>query len=158
MEGFEPIFDKNSRCLILGSFPSVVSRKNNFYYGNKQNRFWKIMEEYFSVSLNCVEEKKNFLLQNGIALWDIVKSCEVKGSSDSDIKNIVFADIGVLLQKCSNIKTIFCNGKLSFNLTKKYVEKNNITIDVIYLPSTSPANVKFSKQVWFLEFNKIFSL
>ncbi len=147
-ECFEPFVDNESKILILGSFPSVKSREINFYYGNKQNRIWKIFEEFFGVTIgDCVEEKKKFLKEHHIALWDIVKSANIKGSSDFQLLKSDFQinDIESLTKKFSNIQKIFCNGKLSFNLTQTYFP----FLEISYLPSTSPANVSFKKEIWF---------
>lgn len=144
---FEPVVDKNSKILILGSFPSVKSREINFYYGNKQNKIWKIFENFFKEKIGeNIENKKAFLLSHKIAMWDIVKSSNIKGSSDSDIlkNNYEINDILKLLKKYPNIKNIYCNGKLSYNLILKYFP--NLKIN--YLPSTSPANVSFKLEPW----------
>lgn len=144
---FEPVVDKNSKILILGSFPSVKSREINFYYGNKQNKIWKIFENFFKEKIGeNIENKKAFLLSHKIAMWDIVKSSNIKGSSDSDIlkNNYEINDILKLLKKYPNIKNIYCNGKLSYNLTLKYFPN----LKVNYLPSTSPANVSFKLEPW----------
>ena len=148
MVGFEPIADKNSKILILGSFPSVKSREIGFYYGNKQNRLWKILAEYFDEEiLDDPTSKTQFLLDHNLAMWDIVKSSDLLGSSDvklvKDIQEI--NDISLLLKKFDNIKVVFCNGKASFNLTKE----NFCDLNLICLPSTSPANVSFDKKIWF---------
>ena len=121
---FEPVFDENSKVLILGTFPSVKSRENQFYYGHPQNRFWKII----SLLTDCevpqtVEEKKKVLLEHGIAIWDVISSCEIIGSSDSSIKNVVPADIAGILQK-TKITRIFANGKTAGNLYKKFCEES----------------------------------
>ena len=145
---FEPVVDKNSEILILGSFPSVKSRKINFYYGNPQNRFWKVLEEFFGEKIgNDIESKKIFLKNHKIAVWDIVKSSKIKGSSDLELvkDEIEFNDIEKLLKDYPNIKKVFCNGKASFNLTQKQFPN----LEVRYLPSTSPANVSFKKETWF---------
>ena len=98
--GFEPFCHINSKILILGSFPSVKSRKVEFYYGNPQNRFWSTVSEFFGEETPVtVDDKKNFLLKHDIALWDMVTECEIKGSMDSEIKNYKVADIKNLLQK-----------------------------------------------------------
>ena len=123
MKGFLPIFDFNSKILILGSFPSVVSRENNFYYANNRNRFWKVLAEYFGDTFETVPEKIDFLNRHQIALWDILVSCDIEGSLDSNIKNISYSNIKSLIDK-SNIKTIFCNGKFSYNHTLKYCNIN----------------------------------
>lgn len=141
---FSPIYNKDSRILILGSFPSVKSREINFYYGHPQNRFWKILENIYNEKIdNNIEQKKEFLLKNNIALWDVIKNCEIEGSSDSSIKNAVPNDIEVLINK-TNIKIICCNGNTSYKLFMKYFKNKITTIPVICLPSSSPANAKFS--------------
>ena len=136
---FDPIYDKDSEILILGTLPSVKSRENEFYYGHPQNRFWKILgaldEEDTPVS---VEEKKTFLLRHHIALWDVIQSCEIKGSSDSSIKNVTANDISGLLNE-TKIHAVFCNGKKAQALFDRYIGKpQNLTATA--LPSSSPAN------------------
>lgn len=140
---FKPVLDSNSKILILGSFPSVKSREINFYYGHPQNRFWKILENIYNEKIdNNIEKKKEFLLKNNIALWDTIKSCEITGSSDSSIRNAIPNDIENLIHT-TNIKTIFCNGNTSYKLFMKYF-KDKINLPIICLPSSSPANAKFS--------------
>ena len=151
---FEPVIDKKSKVLILGSFPSVKSREINFYYGNKQNRFWKVLEEYFGEKMpENTDEKRAFLLAHHIALWDIIGSSTIKGSSDNELVKKIDSvnDIPKLLQDFPTIQAVICNGKASYNLTTKYFP--NIT--AIYLPSTSPANVSFKKEAWFETFKKL---
>lgn len=143
--GFEPVFDSNSKILILGSFPSVKSREQAFYYGNKQNRFWKTLCEFYNTAVDTVEDKIHLCLNNCIALWDIVTSCSIKGSMDSAIKDYQLADLSTVLSKC-NIVKILCNGDKAYRLTKTAY---NGDIPVIKLPSTSPANVRFDKTIWF---------
>lgn len=143
--GFAPVFDGNSQILILGSFPSVKSREQAFYYGNKQNRFWTVLSEFYGYSVNSVADKISLCLDNGIALWDIVASCEIVGSMDSDIKNYKLVDLSQVLDKC-NITKILCNGSKAYDLTKTAYGGN---VPVIKMPSTSPANVRFDKQIWF---------
>ena len=153
---FEPVIDKKSKVLILGSFPSVKSREINFYYGNKQNKFWKVLEEYFGEKISeSTGEKRAFLLAHHIALWDIVASSTIKGSSDNElIKNIdKVNDISNLLKIHPSIQAVICNGKASYSLTTKFFPN----ISAIYLPSTSTANVSFKKEAWFEMFKK-FSL
>ena len=133
----KPIYDKNSKILILGSFPSEISRKNNFYYANPNNRFWHILEILFKTKLNSKDDKINLLLNNHIALWDVIASCEIYKSSDSSIKNIIPNDINKILNN-SNIKYIFVNGKKALELYNKYL-LNTSNINAIYLPSTSCA-------------------
>lgn len=151
---FEPVIDKKSKVLILGSFPSVKSREINFYYGNKQNKFWKVLEEYFGEKIpENTDEKRAFLLAHHIALWDIVGSSQIVGSSDNElIKKINSVnDIPKLLQDFPTIQAVVCNGKASYNLTTKFFPD----IPAIYLPSTSPANVSFKKEAWFEMLKKL---
>ena len=151
---FEPVIDKKSKVLILGSFPSVKSREINFYYGNKQNKFWKVLEEYFGEKIpENTDEKRAFLLAHHIALWDIVGSSQIIGSSDNElIKKINSVnDIPKLLQDFPTIQAVICNGKASYNLTTKFFPD----IPAIYLPSTSPANVSFKKEAWFKAFKNL---
>lgn len=140
---FPPVWDGNSRILILGSFPSVKSREQNFFYGHKRNRFWKVL----SAVLDCkepitIEEKKEMLLNNGIALWDVIQSCEIKGSSDSSIRNVIPNDLSEMLAN-SKIKRIYTNGQTAGNLYKKYMQ-SEVNMEAMTLPSTSPANAAWS--------------
>ena len=142
----EPIFDKNSEILILGSIPSVKSREIGFYYGNKQNRFWRILADVFAEPMpEATDDKKIFLKKHHIALWDVLKECEIIGSSDSTIKDPVPNDINYLLKK-TKIKTIFVTGKVAERFYNKFC-LSQTNIPCIYLPSTSPANagVKYEK-------------
>lgn len=140
---FEPIFDKNSEILVLGSFPSVKSRENNFYYAHPQNRFWRVVASVYSCPVpKTVEEKKNMLLSNKIAVWDVIKSCEITGSADSTIKSVIPNDLSEILS-VADIKKIYANGKTAQSLYNKYIKKN-IGFDIISLPSTSPANAAYS--------------
>lgn len=146
--GLAPIFNCDSKVLILGSFPSIISRKQDFYYANPRNRFWHVMAQIFdSDSGNTNQEKTKFLLENNIALWDVIKSCKLKGSSDNDIKlsNSVANDLKVILDK-ADIKLIICNGKKSYQMFNIF--NKNIAIDCVCLPSTSPANVRFDISQW----------
>ena len=135
----KPIYNKNSKILILGSFPSIISRKNSFYYANKNNRFWKIIENIFNIKLISNEDKKSFLLNNHIALWDIIKSCEINSSSDISIKNVIPNDINKIIDE-TNIKYIFVTGKIAL----KYFNKFFTNITPIYLPSPSSANATYT--------------
>ena len=138
---FEPIYDKNSKILILGSFPSVVSRKQSFYYSNKNNRFWKIMPLLFNEKIgDSINERTEFLLRHHIALWDVIESCDINGSSDSSINNVKVNDIKGLLDK-TDISTIFTTGKKAHELYIKYVYPQ-LGIEDINLPSTSSANAR----------------
>ncbi len=140
---FEPIYSGTSKILILGSFPSVKSREQNFYYGHPQNRFWKVVSSILNEPLPAtVEEKKAMLLKHDIAAWDVIYSCDIKGSSDSSIRNVVPTDIALLVKK-TRITKIYCNGKTSGRLFEKYQE-SKVGISAITLPSTSPANAAFS--------------
>ena len=143
----EPVFDENSKILVLGSFPSVKSREANFFYGHPQNRFWKVVSLVFGEECPVtVDEKKAFLLKNNIAVWDVIKSCDIEGSSDSSIKNVTPNDISEILVK-SQIKQIFTNGNTAHKLFTKY----NPQYNAIKLPSTSPANASFSVEKLILE-------
>lgn len=138
----EPIYNSNSRVLILGSLPSVKSRKVGFYYAHPQNRFWQILESLFQVDLPDVATKKQFLLSHGIALWDTVSSCEITGSSDASIREIEVNDLTPILKK-SQIAFIFCTGKKSYELYCKYIEPKTGILATL-LPSPSAANAKCS--------------
>ena len=146
IEGFEPVYDKDSRLLILGSFPSVKSRKIQFYYGNRQNRFWRVVCSHFGEEIpESVEEKRKFLLKHRIALWDIVTKCEITGSKDETIKNFQVADIKTLLQN-SEIKYIILNGSKAYSIfCENYPD---LEIPNKKLPSTSPANTRFNEKEW----------
>ena len=141
----EPLYDKNSKILILGSFPSQKSREQKFFYGHPQNRFWKVLSLILkSDEPKTVEEKKRFLLSNNIAVWDVIASCEIVGSSDNSIKNVVPNDLSVILST-ANIKKIFVNGKTAEKFYNKYLKKK-LGITAHLLPSTSPANAAWSVQ------------
>ena len=136
---FEPFIGSEPKILILGSFPSVKSRETGFYYGNPRNRFWQVIAGVFNLpEPETIEEKKAMLDRCGIALWDTVFSCEISGSSDSSIKNVVPNDICPVIEKYG-IKAVFANGKTSGALYAKYVEPK-CGIKARVLPSTSPAN------------------
>lgn len=148
-QGFLPVFDGNSTILILGSFPSVISRKVEFYYGNKQNRFWKMLASAFEVPLpETVDAKRELVLSRGIALWDIVTSCEIEGSMDADIKDYTVADLGIVLG-AAPIKKILLNGAKAYGIfADNYPELVGLAKR---MPSTSSANVGFSYDVWLEE-------
>lgn len=152
--GFKPVFDKNSRVLILGSFPSVKSRKVEFYYGNRQNRFWKILCGFFGEAVpESTEEKIALLLRHNVALWDIVTECEIEGSSDASIKNYKVAELDKVLS-VSPIELIILNGGKSFEIFKKFYGK--IAVPYIKLPSTSPANTRCDEGEWYRALNSVF--
>lgn len=167
---FGPVYDRHSRFLILGSFPSVKSREINFYYGHPQNRFWKMMTALLepAAQLSSIDDKRAFLLRHRIALWDVIESCDILGSSDSSIRNVVPNDIRRILLTAP-IKAILCNGGKSYDLFQKYCvpAKPNASLPqsgtspsslgdaaalptarrlppVYKLPSTSPANAAWS--------------
>lgn len=142
---FEPVFDQHSRILILGTFPSVKSRETQFYYGHPQNRFWKVLAALTDCTMPVsVEEKKAFLLANHIAIWDVIAKCEIIGSSDSSIKNVVPADLRVILDQAP-IRQIFANGGKAYELYQKY--SYPVTgREIVKLPSTSPANAAFQME------------
>lgn len=138
-----PVYDKNSKVLILGSFPSVKSREYGFFYGHRQNRFWRVVAAVFDEKVpESIEEKKKLLLRNGIALWDVIHSCEISGSADSAIKNAVPNDISRIMEE-SRIERIFTNGRKAHELYGKYLESKT-GIKAVCLPSTSPANAAYS--------------
>ena len=143
VQPFEPIYNKNSKVLILGSFPSVKSREMGFYYGHKQNRFWKVLATILEVEEPVtVEEKKDILLKHGIAVYDVIESCDIKGSSDSSIKNVVPADIRKIVAE-SDIQVVIANGKTAEKMFSKYQSSSYKGV-VLTMPSTSPANAAFS--------------
>ena len=140
---FGPLYNDSSKVLILGSFPSVKSREQNFFYGHPQNRFWRVIASVFDQPVpQSIEEKKQLILSSGLALWDAIASCEITGSSDSSIRNARANDINVILESC-NIEKIYCNGRKSHELYRKYIEPATGRTAVC-LPSTSPANAQWS--------------
>ena len=129
----------------MGSFPSVKSRETDFYYGNRCNRFWTMLSEAFNEQpVTTVQEKKNLCLNNGVALWDIVESCQIRGSMDADITDYTLVDLSRVLNKCK-IAKILCNGSTAYKLTKSVYSGQ---IPVYKLSSTSPANPRFNKTEW----------
>lgn len=143
-----PIYDKHSKILILGSFPSVKSREQMFFYGHKQNRFWKVLAALLDCPLpETIEQKKEMLLMHGIAVWDVIASCEITGSSDASIRNVVPNDLTPILET-AQIRAIFVNGGKAYELFQKYqngkMPANAPAVTVTRLPSTSPANAAFS--------------
>lgn len=139
----EALFCENSEILILGTFPSVKSREMKFFYSHPQNRFWKVMAGICECDVpKTIEEKKKLILDHHFALWDVIHSCDVEGSADSTIKNVVPNDIRVILNH-AKISKIFVNGKKAESLYKKYLEKDT-GLKAVCLPSTSPANASWS--------------
>lgn len=148
---FDPVFNKDSKVLILGSFPSVKSRENNFYYGHPQNRFWKVLAKVFDTEVpQTIEEKKEFLLGHHIAVWDVIASCQIVGSSDTSIKDVVVNDFSKVLEN-SSVDKIYVNGGKAYEFYRRYAEQKT-GIKAIKLPSTSPANATWNVerlyQVW----------
>lgn len=141
--GFDPVYDARSRVLVLGSFPSVLSRANEFYYGNPQNRFWHVIAAYEGRPVpETVDEKRAFLLAHGIALWDVIAECDIKGSSDASIKNVVENRVERILA-AAPVRAVVCNGATAGRLYRKYLEYR-CGMPAIVLPSTSPANAAWS--------------
>ena len=140
---FGPIYDKNSEILILGSFPSVKSREANFFYGHPQNRFWKVIAKITGQEVpKTIEQKKRLLRNRHIAIWDVIDSCEIIGSSDSSIRNVKVNDIQSIL-KNSKIQAIYANGAKAYRLFLKYVTDVE-GYPLHQLPSTSPANAAWN--------------
>lgn len=140
---FLPVYDDKAEILILGTFPSVKSRENAFYYGHPQNRFWKLLAALYEEDApQTIAEKKDFLLKHHIALWDVIQTCAIEGSADSSIEKAVANDIPQLIEK-TNIKQIFCNGKKAFALYQKFF-RDEIPLPCTCLPSTSPANAAWT--------------
>ena len=140
---FPPLYSGHSRVLILGSFPSVKSREQLFFYGHPQNRFWGVIAAIFGEQKpQSIDEKKALILDHDLALWDSIASCEISGSSDSSIRNAKPNDLSIILEN-SQVDRIYCNGRKSHELYRKYIEP--ITgIEAVCLPSTSPANAQFA--------------
>lgn len=140
---FQPVYDKNSQILILGSFPSVKSRETNFYYGHPQNRFWKLLARLLDEPVpETIEGKKHLLLSHGIAIWDVISECDIHGSSDLSIRNVIPADIDQVLRE-ADIRLIIANGTTAHKLYKDYCEARTGQ-KAVKCPSTSPANAAFT--------------
>lgn len=166
---FKPFFDKNSKILILGSFPSIKSREIGFYYQNKSNRFWRILEALYNLEkeqLKDIKTQQNFLKKHNIALWDITQSCEIKNSSDSTIKNAKINDLSLILNE-AKIEKIAINGKKALELFQKssFYQKHSLKegilhykqseIKILALPSSSSANAKFKLDTLIKEYEKL---
>lgn len=148
---FDPVWDKQSEILILGTFPSVKSRENHFYYGHPQNRFWKLLAKIYEETVpETTDEKKSLILRRHLAVWDVISQCDIIGSSDSSIRNVVPCDIAGLLARTS-IHTILANGAKAYELYEKY-QLPATGLRAHKLPSTSPANAAWSlerlQQAW----------
>ena len=154
---FDPVYDENSRVLVLGSLPSVKSREQGFYYGHPRNRFWKVLASVLGTPAPLtIEEKKQMLLAGHVAVYDVIRACEIIGSSDSSIRNVIPADIESIVTH-TPIRAVFTNGKTAGRLYKKY-QAEHIALPMIELPSTSPANAAFSleqlEEIWKSEIGK----
>lgn len=146
--GFAPVYNPQSKILILGSFPSVKSRAVGFYYGNKQNRFWRMLSATFEAPIGeQIEEKIAFLHQHHIALWDVVECSDLVGSDDKnlDLSNHTICDISFLLPPSTNVNCILCNGKTAYHLLTENFETS---IPILCMPSTSPANPRYRIEPW----------
>lgn len=138
-----PLYREDAKILILGSFPSVKSRETAFFYGHPQNRFWKVMAAVFEDEIpSDVPQKKEFLLRHGVAVWDVIHSCTIRGSSDASIKDVVPNDLNVILEH-AQIRQIYVNGKTAEKMYRKYIEPK-LGRQAICLPSTSPANAAWN--------------
>ena len=148
-----PLFDERAEILILGSFPSVKSREQGFFYGHPQNRFWRVISRICGEETpQCIEEKTRLILDHHFALWDVIHSCEITGSADSSIKNVQPNDLSLILKK-ANIRQIFLNGKKAEALYNKYI-RDSVSIPSAVLPSTSPANASWSEDRLFEYWNE----
>ena len=140
-----PLFDRDAKILILGSFPSVKSREAGFFYGHPQNRFWKVTAAVFGEPVpQTIEEKRAFLLRNHVAVWDVIGSCDIVGSSDASIRNVTANDLSVILDQ-ARIRQIFVNGKTAEKYYRMYSEEKTGR-PAVCLPSTSPANAAWSME------------
>lgn len=139
----DPVYDEHSQILILGSFPSVKSREQQFFYGHKQNRFWRVMAQVLGCALpETIAQKREMLLSHHIAVWDVIASCEITGSSDASIRDVAPNDLSRILS-CADIRKIYTNGGKAYQLYQKYIFPV-IGREACQLPSTSPANAGYS--------------
>lgn len=140
---FDPVVSPESKVLILGSFPSVKSREQGFYYGHPQNRFWRVLAEVFQEPLPLtIDEKRELVLRHGLALWDVIASCDITGSSDASVKNAVPVDIA-RVTRTADLRAVICNGALSGKLYTRYLQPLT-GMEALVLPSTSPANAAWT--------------
>ena len=154
VHGFKPVYDKNSKVLILGSMPSVKSREQGFYYGHPQNRFWKLIAEICNREVpKTVSEKRALLIDNRIAVWDVIKECDLVGSSDASLKNVVPADLSEIFDN-SAVKVVFTNGSAASKIFEKY-HKGKYSAAHFCLPSTSPANAAWNFERLLTEWSRI---
>lgn len=153
VKGFEPCYFADSRVLILGSFPSVRSRAQGFYYGNPQNRFWRTVCSFFGEDVPPdIACKRDFLRRRRIALWDVVTACEIDGSSDASIRGAELADVAALVRRVP-VEAVLCNGKTAYSLL---LRTGMPPVRTVCMPSTSPANPRFSQAAWQEELLRIF--
>ena len=148
---FDPVWNAQSEILILGTFPSVKSRENHFYYGHPQNRFWKLLANiYEELVPQTIDDKKQLILKHHLALWDVIDQCDIIGSSDSSIRNVIPCDLAGLLAR-SSIHTVIANGAKAYSLYEKH-QLPKTGLKAQKLPSTSPANAAWSlerlQQAW----------
>ena len=148
---FPPLFDAESRVLILGSFPSVRSREQGFFYGYPQNRFWPLLAGLFGEPVPVtIPEKRELVLSHQLALWDAVGECRVTGSADASIRDVRPNDLNAVLS-AAPIRGIFCNGATAWQCFRRYCQAD-LGLEAVKLPSTSPANARWSlerlKEVW----------
>jgi len=139
---FPPLISGRPQILILGSFPSPISRERGEYYGNPQNKFWRIVFDAFGVEFNNpgYDEKKNVLFKNGVALWDVIESCEIIGALDKDIKSPVYNAALPGFIKANEVPFVAFNGTKAHELYRRGIG----AIDCVVLPSTSPANTRLN--------------
>ena len=150
-----PLYNGVSRVLLLGSFPSIKSREAAFFYGHPQNRFWSVLAEIFGEAApQSIEEKKSLALRRGVALWDVIAQCEITGSSDASITDVVPNDMSQILN-AADIRAIFCNGSTAYTYYNKYCRAQTGR-EAIALPSTSPANARWTKEMLVREWGKQF--
>lgn len=151
---FPPLFDENSQILILGSFPSVKSREQMFFYGHPQNRFWRVIAAVTGNDIPfTIEDKKKLLLSSKIALWDVIAECEITGSADSSIKNAIPNNLSIILEN-ADIKKIFVNGKTAEKYYNKYI-RDTLEREAVCLPSTSPANAAWTPDKLIAEWKRL---
>lgn len=141
---FPPVFDRNSRVLILGTMPSPRSREQGFYYGHPRNRFWPVLAEVLGEACpETVEEKKAMVLRHGIALWDVLASCEIRGADDASIRNPVANNMSEVMDH-AHIRAVFATGTKAASLYRRFCREKT-GMDIILLPSTSPANCRITQ-------------
>ena len=139
---FPPVYDENSRVLILGSLPSVRSRQEGFFYGHPRNRFWQVLSQLLSEPLPTdIPQKQALLLRRNIALWDVISRCEITGSSDASIRSVTPADLQSLVSR-SQIDHVFLNGQAAARVYQRY-QADALALPYTVLPSTSPANAAY---------------